>query len=472
MPAPKFATPRDFDAPTLGHRQGKFARIMLGAPFMPFQQYIADVGGELQLDPETGLWLPRYTTCLVTVQRQAGKSHMSMARNGERCFSNRRYKSWYTAQTGQDARDQFLKFYDENVCGSPLEALVKLKRGRGEEMLVFPNGSTMRPHPPTEEKLHGKQSDSNDIDEAWAFEQLEGRALTQAIGPTHLTRPGAQTWIWSAGGTANSTWLAELVAKGRSGEDPRMFFAEFGIPDDADAEDLQVIYDHHPAAGHTVTMSALESLRSEFGDDAPGWARAAGNRWTEIIGGAIRADDWKAMRWTQNIPDEARVGYGTARAADGSSVAIVAAAEVDGLIVCELLDELPTAYLAAEHVAAWAIDGPLAVNPNGPSAALAGELDSRKVRNLMPLSGQHASASVVNLLDSVPLRGIRFRPHPGFDNAVKVAGTRNTGDGGKDWARVAAGASIAPLEAAALAAWAVRHGPRRGGRQRLVTATS
>jgi hypothetical protein len=84
--------------------------------------------------------------------------------------------------------------------------------------MKFPNLSQLRPHPPTEAALHGKQSDRNDIDEAWAFEEVRGKALMQAVAPTQLTRPHAQTFIWSAGGTAGSTWLADLVARGRGGD--------------------------------------------------------------------------------------------------------------------------------------------------------------------------------------------------------------------------------------------------------------
>lgn len=466
MPQPKFATPRDFSAPTLGTRQGDFARIWLRKPFMPFQQYISDVGGELRLN-DSGLWVPRYTLIVVTAQRQTGKSHMSMARNGERCMTVPNWRNWYTAQTGQDARDQFLKFVNEIVDDSPLGKVTEVKRGKGEEQLVYPNGSTQRPVPPTEEKLHGKQGDSTDVDEAWAFDEEQGAAITQAQAPTKLTRPYSQTWIWSAGGTAKSTWLARLVAEGRAGENPRMCYIEFGIPDDADPEDLDVIAAYHPAFGHTVTMDALEIMRSDFTGDPAGWARAAGNRWTEVIGGAIAEDDWRQLQHGEEIPEGSPVAYGAARAADGSEVAIVAAAMVDNRIVCEVLEVLPTGFLADDHVIGWATDGPVAVDPTGPSKALAATLKARKARRLVH---DTAGAGCSTLVDSVPSRAVRFRPHPAFDAAQKVAGTRTTGDGGKAWARVAAGASIAALEAAGVAVWALLTKPKPVGKPRVIIA--
>lgn len=460
MPAPKFATPRDLSYPTLGAQQGPFARIWLGRPLLPWQQLVADVSGEY--DPLT--LLPRYTLCVVTVQRQAGKSHLAMAQTGERAFSRPKFRSWYTAQTGQDARDQFLKFQDDVVTDTALDAVVKTLRGNGHEVMRFPNGSQLRPHPPTEKALHGKQSDRNDIDEAWAFTEAEGKALMQAISPTQLTRPGAQTFIWSAGGTASSTWLAQLVARGRSG-DPGIAYFEWGIPDEMPLDDLQAIAEHHPAYGHLVTMDSLRTLRTQIPDDAE-FARAAGNRWTEVIGGAIRPAQWEASREPDPIPDSAPIGYGAARAADGSHVVVAAAAELqDGTIVVEILDVVP-AWGAAAVVKAWAAGDALVVGASGPSSSLVADLNELKVP-MLPLSPRDESAATQRVLDALPHRGYRYRTHPALEGAVKVAGTRTVADGGKAWARVSAGAPIAALEAATYAIWAVTHRPRSSGKPRV-----
>ncbi len=455
MPAPKFSTRRDFRAPTLGTDEGAFARIWLGAPYMPFQQYVADVAGELRVNSR-GLWVPRYRKVVLLAQRQVGKTHQSMARNGSRCLGRPRWRSFYTAQTGQDARTQFLKSYNNLVANdAPMAAIVRLKQGKGDEVMIFPNGSDMRPRPPTREKMHGEQSDGDDIDEAWAFSREEGEELTQAGGPTKLTRPFAQTWIMSAGGTAESTWLADMVAGGRAGDDPAVCYIEFGIPEGADAEDLDLIASFHPAYGHTVDMDGLIAMRADFGKDAAGWARAAGNVWTEIIGGAISAEAWTAVQHPAPIPDHAPVAMATARAADGSEVAIVAAAKVGHEIVCEVLDLMPTSFGAAE-LARWHAEGhELGVSQNGPSSALCRELVKLKTRRLKPFGGPEESAAVVHALDGIAAGVLKFRHHPAFDAAQKVAGTRPTGDGGKAWARVAAGASIATLEAAGQAAWLV-----------------
>lgn len=457
IPGLKFATQRDLSRPTVGTLDAEFARVWLRKPFMPFQRFIADVAGEL--DPATGL--PARSLVVITGPRQIGKSHMALSGVGQRCMSRPNFRAWYTAQTGGDARDQFLKFNDEVVADTPLERIVRTLRGNGHELMRFPNKSTLRPHPPTEEALHGKQSDRNDIDEAWAFDELEGKQLLQAISPTQLTRPGAQTFIWSAGGTARSTWLANLVARGRAG-DPSICYIELGIPDDLPLDDLEAIAAYHPAYGHTITLDSLRNLRTQLEDDAE-FARAAGNRWTEVIGGAISAGTWSSVRHPGEIPDAIPLGFGAARAEDGSHVVVAAAAVVDGYVVVEVLDVLP-AYGAAAKVKAWAAGDPLAVVPTGPHAGLADDLVKVRTPNLMQLSARDSYAAVEKLLDALPHRGYRFRPSEALDDAVKVAARRRVADGGYAWSRTEAGPSIAALEAATNAAWAVTH--RRLGKPR------
>jgi predicted RNA-binding protein with TRAM domain len=458
MVPPKFATPRNPERRTLGTRQGHFARIWLGKPLFPYQQEIADVAGELHPDGR-----PVYDLVVVTMQRQAGKSHLCMARAGERCMCVPNFRSFYTAQTGGDAQDQFLKFNDEIVKGSALEDVVKTRRGNGKADMTFPNGSTIRPLPPGENTGHGKQSDLYDVDEAWAFDEEQGKAILQAIAPTQLTRPRAQVWIWSAGGTAASTWLASLVARGRAG-DPSLAYFEWGVPDDLDMDDLDAVAAHHPANGHLITVDSLASLRAKL-DDPAEFARAAGNRWTEVIGGAIDWNLWTGNRWDVEIPEDAPVGYGAARAADGQHVVIAAAADVDGVPVVEIVDVVPV-YGAAEVVKFWAARAALVVDPTGPSAGLHDELTRLKVP-LLPFTGRDASAACLNVLDALGSGAYRYRKHDALDAAVRVAGTRTVGDGGKAWARLAAGAPIAALEAATDAIWALSHRPPARGKPRV-----
>lgn len=454
-PPAKFATRRNPDATTLGTLQARFAEVWLGHGLMPWQRYVAEVGGELRPNGR-----PRYKLVVVTVPRQAGKSHLAMAQVGERCMSVPSFRAWYTAQTGQDAADQFLKFADETVAGTPLDRVVRTKRGNGHQVMGWPNASTLRPHPPTEAAMHGKQSDRSDIDEGWAFPDFHGQQLLQAIAPTQLTRPMSQVWVWSAGGTAASTWLAELVARGRAG-DPDMAYFEWGIPDDLDVNDLAAVAAHHPAIGHTMDLDAMRALRTLLPDDSE-FARAAGNRWTEVIGGAIPADQWADARHAAELPADTQVGWGAARAGDGSHVCVAAATRLpDGSVVTELVDVVP-AHEGVAAVRQWCGRDTVAVSRSGASAGLADDLDLERGVELLGITTLAESAACQNVADALLARTWKVRPHDQLDESRKVTGKRRTAGGGFVWAPTGEG-STAPLEAITWATHALRHAKPRTG---------
>ena len=275
----------------------------------------------------------------------------------------------------------------------------------------------------------------------------------QAASPAKLTRPGAQTFIWSAGGTASSTWLADLVARGRAGE-PGIAYIEHGIPDDMPIDDLAGIAAQHPAYGHTITLDSILAMRRDITDDAE-FARAAGNRWTEVIGGAIPLDAWASLRYGGDIPDDAPIAYGAARAADGTHVVLAAAALVDGITVVEVVD-LMGAHDAAGRIAHLVDYDDVAVGSVGADGPLVDDLSTIRGVRLTRATVAHDAAACGQLVDSIPERAIRFRQHPALDTAVEAAAMRRVGDGGRVWANAGSPAPIAALVAATRAAWNLR----------------
>lgn len=452
MPAPKFATPRDPAYYSIGPLQSQFARTWYRRPLLRWQDLVLDVAGEQLPDGR-----PRYGFGVVTVQRQAGKTDVMLVSGGERCMSRPQFRYGHTAQTGEDARDQMKKYAEEVVEVSPLGSLVDVRRGNSQCDITFRNKSTIVPRPPTATKGHGNQFDLYDIDEGWAFDMEQGDAVLQAVAPTQLTRPFSQIRVWSAGGTADSTWLAELVARGRAA-DPTMFYFEWGIPDDLPLDDDALIASYHPAYGELVDTAAITKLRSivdPTGTNPAAFARAAGNRWTEVIGGLISADLWKGLRYGDPVPEGTPIGFGAARSQDGTQVAIVSAVQDGDRIIVEVCDVLPTAWRAAEHIRGWVAGDTLAIGRSGASAGL---YDDLLIAGSEPLGlgGRDASAACSQLYDALPHKAIVFREHPDLDAAVRIAGKRTVDGGGWVWAHTGQG-QIAVLEAATYAVWALKH---------------
>lgn len=449
----RFLTPRDPGRKTMGPAVARVAQA-LGTPLMPWQRYVADVGGEVD---DRGRFV--HPLVVVTVPRQSGKTTLMLAQSVQRCLMGPRRKTWHTAQTGQAARKKWRELADA-VIASPMKPLLagSPRKAAGSEAILFVNGSELRPHPPTRDGLHGEQGDHNDIDEAWAYDELQGADVIQAIRPTHATRPGAQTWVWSTRGDRTSTWFHGLIESGYAGL-PGIALFDFGIPDHADPTDIDVIEAHHPAAGFTIER---EFLISEQAGMPPGeYARAYGNRAT---GAGERVIPLAAVEAARLAPDQllpaGRPAYGAAVSGDGATGALVAAVlDPAGRPVVEVIDHRPGRSWLVERILELRDAGQgVAVDRKGPAAPVADRLELAGVQ-LLPLTGSDAAAACQDAFDRLTdPAGPRLlhRSHDALDDAIDTAERRFIGDGGWLWKR---NPWSAALEAATLAAWAVARNP-------------
>lgn len=430
----------------------------MGTPLLPWQNLVSDVMGEVD---ERGRLI--HSLGVVTVPRQSGKTTWVLANGVSVCMFRPKAKAWHTAQTGQDAREKFLEMADPFAKSPMGKIAADLKRGAGATRLTFRNDSVFRPHPPTEDALHGQQSDVNNIDEGWSFDDQQGASLIQAIVPTQATRPGAQTIVTSTMGTADSTWFHALCDRGRAG-DPGIAYFEWSIPDDADANDLDLVASYHPAYGRLIDMEALKKAHAIMAETPGAFARAYGNRRTASAERVIGVEDWLRAQSNILIPESARPSFAAATSWNRDETAIAAAVQLpDGSILVEVIDVRPgTAWaVSACADASKAADGaPVVVDRVGPSGPLADALALRKLNLVTPSTGEVTTAAA-DLFDRItnrdendaPKPRILFRPNQALNEAVDRASKRMIGDGAWTWGRRTSNGSIAALEAATLAAW-------------------
>jgi hypothetical protein len=423
---------------------------VLGRPFMPWQRTASALLNE---HDGTGRRTRRFV--VVTIQRQAGKTSWLLAEAVERClYGLPRRRVWYTAQSGQYARDKWAELV-EDLLASPLAARVVVKQTNGSERVIFPNGSSLRPFPPTRDALHSMQSDLVILDEAWRHSAERGAELMQAIGPTQATRPGAQVVVVStAGSLADSTFLHPLVIRGRAG-DPAVGYLEWSIPDHVDPMDVDEVAAWHPAVGHTIDRGFLAGEAGVLADMPGEYARAYGNRWTQTLERIIDPTVWSSAATDRPIGAGSVVLAGDI-AQDRSRGAIVAAA--GGIL--EVVDSRPgTDWIGARLVELAARHNPAAVLVDriGPATTLADDLTRAGV-DLFPLTGAIYAAACERFVDDLTNGRVRYRPHPALDAAVDAAAQRPLGDGWA-WGRRRAAAPICELVAATLASWGDQHRP-------------
>ena len=206
---PRFGTQRNPDRPTLGPAVGAVSR-KLGKPFMPWQQYVADV--VMELDPVTLLLV--YDEMGLTIPRQQGKSTWVEAKSAHRCtatkFFGPRQHVVYTAQTRQKAREKWEEDFIPCLEASrDFRARARPHWGNGNEHVRFANGSRWGLEANTEKAGHGSTLDEAHIDEAFAHRDFR---LEQAFRPAQITRLNKLlAWISTAGWIDNSEYLREKV---------------------------------------------------------------------------------------------------------------------------------------------------------------------------------------------------------------------------------------------------------------------
>ncbi|WP_314148231.1 hypothetical protein [uncultured Leifsonia sp.] len=447
----------------------------LGKPPLPIHRYMADVA--LEVD-ENGLFV--YTTILGTLQRQVGKTTFDLAGNIQNALLGPNRRTWYTAQSGQHATDKFLEMAD-TWEGSNIKQLArKPRRSNGSASLTFINDSTFRPFPPGEGTLDGKQSDRTTLDEMWFWTIAQYQLMRQSYKPTQTTRRAVtgqrpQTWLWSTEGTVDSTALNQLLDEARSSTpSPTTAFFDWGIDDDDDPTDLDLIYAKHPGAGYLFDMDDLRGFQDEFRDAPDEFARAYGNRRTGATERVIPAGKWKDARWDGHTePDPAGpVCFGVGVGVDGVDTTITAnqlyaAGTLSAVVKGGWMEGTYGALERMRELADKYPDAAFAIDPHGPSAALHDAAERAGFR-LVPLTAtdviaatQSAFAGLTNPSGAT----FRYKPHDRFDSAAELATKRYVGDGTWIFGRRASVGSISALESATLGAYGVHHMPAVRGMQ-------
>lgn len=472
---PRHATARDMTRATYGGHAAAAAALR-GRVLLPWQRYGLDVA--LEVD-DRGIFVYSHVIC--TVQRQAGKTDLDQTGGLQNALMGPARQVWHTAQSGQDASAKWRELAESFEAAPQLRQLAQpgakgLRYSNGSEGITLVNGSKIRPHPPTEKALHGKQSDRNSIDEAWAHSLAAGNALRQAIGPTTTTRRTAtgqrpQLWTLSTEGTVESGFLNPLLDEAREGGDSAVCLLDWGLRDDDDGTDLDVVASRHPGYGYLLDEVTLQDQARLFAD-APGeFARAFGNRRTGSTERLLPEGPWNDAAWREAYP-AGRPCIGAAVGLDGVDAAIVVGVRVDGRT--RVVKVIKGGYGPGSS---WAIRRllevatkhgvPVVIDRRGPSAGLH-DAAVRAGIEVLPFDSQAAAAAASAILEGITDEegpSWRYVPHHALDAAAELATRRYYADGAWVIGRRASVGSTAALEAAGLAAWGVDHLPDEVGPQ-------
>lgn len=475
---PLWGTPRHPDRESLGPKLWK-VMAKLGAPPMPWQKYVSDVA--LELDPVTGLFAHREVG--LSVSRQQGKTELCLGAQVHRSLAWPRQNIVYAAQTRGMARQRWEDEFWEKISGSDLARMARIRKSNGNEAILWPGKrSRMGITANTEKAGHGPPLDLGFIDEAFAHEDDR---LEQAFSPAMLTRPMAQLWWASAGGTTKSVWLNKKREMGRAliealfaalAQDaaaarPRACYFEWFAPEDMDRSDPATWRATLPALGHTVTEEIIAAELEKM--DPAEFDRAYLNRTrkpTPPTDPNVPKGKWPGLVDAASKPVADSVALAIDVSQDRKRAAISAASlRPDGRVHLEVvayrpgtdwvvpavarLHKLwkPVAVAIAAHgaPASSLIDDLIAAGidvPKDKEHPDRGDLAVMRSGDIIEACGQMADAmnqGTVRHLDQVPLTA-----------AVNGARTRRNGDA---WTldRTSSLTEISPFCAATFARWAL-----------------
>ncbi|GGT43416.1 terminase [Streptomyces purpureus] len=470
--APWWGTPRRPGFATLG---GKAARVMtrLGFEPMPWQRYVLDVA--LEIDPETGVFA--YREVGLSVPRQQGKTQQILALMVHRIMAWERQNVTYAAQNRTMAKKRWEDEFLATLDGSSLFGKYRPRKTTGNEAIIW--GSTrslLGITSNTEKAGHGPPLDLGVIDEAFA---AEDDRLEQAFSPAMLTKPMAQLWWASAGGTEKSVWLNKKRAAGRrhieelweTGVHPSVAYFEWFAPDSMDRSDPATWRATLPALGHTVTEAVIQAELDKL--DPGEFDRAYLNRTRK----ASPPDDpnvpkkvWPGLADEKSRPPADEVAFAIDVSQDRKHAAIgVAMRRRDGRVHMELVDRRPgtdwVVPAVSKLVRLWR---PLVVavaSSGAPAGSLIDDLVAAGITvpedkqhphrgHLVVMRAGDMTEACGQLADALNQGTVRHLDQTPLTAAVNGARTRRVGDA---WVldRTASLVDVAPLIAVTEARWAL-----------------
>ena len=445
---------------------------MRRAPPYPWQYTVADTAGELN---ETGDGF-RYPVVVLSVPRRAGKTTLGLAVNLDRLDVIPDARGWYTCANGREVAAKV--FRDEWApMLTPLARLYRLRQSQGSEGVHKRRGSSrVQLFAPTPSALHSANVDTATVDEAWAATIDEGDGLEGAITPAQLTRPWRQTWIVSAGGTLESTWLDRWITAGELGLPGVAFFdwgADASAPD-YDPANPDIWARSHPTAGLAFPMSVLAGEWARRTDDAQ-FERAYLNVWPRpsnaIAAAGLDLAVWRAASAPTVAPSPV-LAIALDVAADRSAASLAIAGphpDNPARYAVDVIAARPgIAWVAAAAAEARAKYRAELVADSLVAASILAELGRRRVTVDAIGASDHARACGL-FVDGLTAGTITHRSQAALDDAVLGAARRPLGDAWL-WSRRRSNVDISPLVACTLAAWRAASS-RPAGRASLIVSS-
>ena len=422
-----------------------------------WQSWVLDEGlGRM----DDGMWAA-FEVCLI-VARQNGKGSVLEALELAALFLDDFGVDLilHSAHEFKTAAEAFRRIEARIEKRPSLRRLVRqIYRQRGAESIELRNGKRLRFVARTGGSGRGFTADLIVLDEAYELGDDEMGALL----PTLSARPNPQIWYTSTAGKPTSTQLGAVRERGIRGDASLAFFEWSADEDGYDPADPADWALANPGMGIRISQEYIAKERAALSADEFARERLSIGDYPTAAG------EWSVIRravWESRAdPESPRPRPQVAIAADASPGQVSGAVAVAGWrpdrrIVVEIPegDHRPGVGWMVPRLAEMSRKHrpcAIVIDPRGPAAGLIPEAERAGLEIVKPTMQESAQAFAQFYAGVTEGEGsLAHLGQPELAAALAGATVRETGDGGKLWARRDTTVDISPLVAVTLAHWA------------------
>lgn len=445
VPLAGVQTPRHETGPSYVSSAGKEAVELAaeaGLYLDPWQQHVLERSlGER----EDGNWAANEVALILP--RQNGKNAVIEARELAGLFLLGEHLILHSAQLFPTAIEGFrriLSLIDNNPAFS--SKVAKVSHSHGAEGIEMKSGARLRFVARSRSAIRGFSGDLLLLDEAYDLSD----AAMEAMLPTLSARPNAQIWYTSSAPLPDSDVLRRVCLRGRHGNSPRMYYAEWCADNGADPNDRAAWAQANPGLGIRLSEEFTERELGALSEE--GFLRERLGIWHEDDSSSQIVALDLFLKLNVGVREMVKPRFSAEVSLDRHST-IAACWDSHGRKHVEIVEDRPGTDWLVPRLAELSnqYDSPLCVVDSSTEAgALAPDLERVGVRVLRTDSAGRVAACG-RFLEAVSTGQLSHNGDPALANALQNARWRDVGDGNRVFSRRKSAGSISELYAAALA---------------------
>jgi hypothetical protein len=326
-----------------------------------------------------------------------------------------------------------------------------VRQGAGDQAIELKNGCRLRFIARSRSSGKGFSADTVYLDEAFELDD----ATIGALLPTMAARPNSQLWYTSSAPHEDSSVLHRVRKRAQAGDDPRLFYVEWGNDPDVDPTDREAWARANPAMGIRITADDIEAERRSMSpeqfarerlgvpDREPGLEGGNMPNWTNC-GDADSVIESNHQWAVATSPDRKWSTIGVAGRRDDGNAHVATHYRRSG-----------TDWVVDECVAFWGSHRiPVRIWKHGPESSFIAPLQERGVK-VVEVSTAEVAMATGQLRDGVDAGTIRHPVRDGgqlssLDRAVAGAELRVSTAGAALWEQRSS-VEISPLVAVTVA---------------------